>query len=64
MAMIISPSFHADPGEITSIDTVRKRSCRMSRSEAKFIAEMIKSHGTNYKVGVPLLELRVFIGNC
>ena len=38
------------PGDSTLTDTGRKKNHRMSRSEAKFIADMVKSHGTNYKV--------------
>ena len=38
------------PGDSTLTDMGRKKNHRMSNSEAKFIADMIKSHGTNYKV--------------
>ena len=38
--------------EEMSTQPVKKRVCQMSRSEAKFIAGLIETHGTDYKVGI------------
>ena len=38
--------------EEMSSQPVKKRGCQMSRSEAKFIAGLIETHGTDYKVSV------------
>ena len=43
--------------EELSTQPVRKKVCRMSRSEAKFIAELVKAHGTDFKVCTKCMRL-------
>ena len=38
--------------EEMSTQPVKKRGCQMSQSEAKFIAGLIETHGTDYKVSI------------